>query len=248
MEMVWLALVGGAAAFAHCLGMCGVFALHLSGGQGGWAVLGRQFLWHAGKTTTYMFLGALAATAGLAIGSAWPRVQEVLAYCAGGAMILLGLALLGALPRVSLGRAPSGGGLLSGAMSRMLGNPSAASALALGVMTGFLPCPIVVAFLLAAAHSKSVAMGIAIMGAMGVGTVWSLLALGMTGRLLQVRLRRWAPVVGGVTVLLLGAATLLRGTEAFHHVLGCPAKAASVDEPGPSSAPSSAPSCCGKAH
>jgi sulfite exporter TauE/SafE len=33
MEYVWMALIGGASAFPHGLGMCGGFALHLAAGE-----------------------------------------------------------------------------------------------------------------------------------------------------------------------------------------------------------------------
>jgi hypothetical protein len=62
----------------------------------------------------------------------------------------------------------------------------------------------------------------ATMAAMGAGTVWSLLLLGMTGHAVKLRLRRWAPAIGGMVVVVLGLTTVLRGTEAFHQVLGCP--------------------------
>ena len=54
------AMAAGAAAFAHCLGMCGALALHLSAGAERWSALGRQLCWHAGRIVTYTFLGSLA--------------------------------------------------------------------------------------------------------------------------------------------------------------------------------------------
>jgi len=64
MNYIWIGLAGGALAFAHCLGMCGGFALHFSRGDKRRSVLGRQLLWHSGKTFSYVFLGALAAFGG----------------------------------------------------------------------------------------------------------------------------------------------------------------------------------------
>ena len=57
------------------------------------------------------------------------------------------------------------------------------------------------------------------MAALGVGTAWSLLALGMSGHMVAQRLRRWGTVAPGVILILLGLATGLRGTEAFHRIL-----------------------------
>lgn len=241
-----MAMVGGAAAFAHCLGMCGPFALHLARGQTRRAVLGNQLLWHLGRITTYVFLGALAGLAGQTAlrAGAWPWVQKTLAWGAGGVMVVMGLALMGVRPW-AWGRerknAPrqagdeAGGGILTGLFGQLLGRPGPAGAMTLGLATGLLPCPIVLAGLALAVQGGSAAMGMAVMAAMGAGTAWSLLALGLTGSALKLQARRWGALVAGVVVVLMGVVTVLRGTEAFHHLLGCPAAKA-------------APACCAGEH
>jgi sulfite exporter TauE/SafE len=85
-------------------------------------------------------------------------------------------------------------------------------------------------------QSGSVAVGMAVMAAMGAGTVWSLLVLGVTGHMVTLRLRRWGTAVAAAVLILLGVATALRGTEALHRVLGCP--------PAPVAAEPAAPPCC----
>ena len=249
MEIIWIAFAGGVLAFAHCLGMCGPFALHLSQG-GARGLLVRHLLWHLGKTTTYVFLGALAGLAGAAAAKAWQGLwlPRVLSAAAGGLMLVMGLQLLGVRlwPRRTRQAAEGSPGLLAGLVGSLFSQPGPAGALVLGVATGFLPCPIVVAFLALAAREGSLAIGMATMAAMGLGTVWSLLLLGLGGRMLSLGLRRWArPVAAGV-VILMGLATVLRGTDVFHHVLGCPqAQAAPTLPPGDNPAP--APhSCCAK--
>jgi sulfite exporter TauE/SafE len=241
---IWLGLVGGAAAFAHCLGMCGGFALHLAQGESGRRVLARQLLWHAGKTTTYVFLGALAGFFGgwLTASAGLPWMQNVVAYVAGGVMVFMGLALLGVIP-LSGRRKPAEGGLLSSLFGDFLGRPTPAGALALGIATGFLPCPIILGFLALAVQGGSVIVGMAMMAAVGLGTVWSLLVLGMTGHVVTLRLKRWGATVGGVVLVLLGLTTALRGTEVYHRLLGCPpAVAQPADVP-----PAGPPPCCGGA-
>jgi sulfite exporter TauE/SafE len=76
----------------------------------------------------------------------------------------------------------------------------------------------------------------ATMAAVGLGTAWSLVALGMTGHLVTARLKRWGSVVGGIVLILAGLATALRGTEAYHRLLGCP--------PAAGQASPAAPPCC----
>jgi hypothetical protein len=126
---------------------------------------------------------------------------------------------------------------------RFLLQPTAGGALTLGLATGFLPCPIIVGFLALSVQSGSVMNGMAMMAALGVGTVWSLLLLGMSGHMFRHRLAKWATVAPGVILILLGLATVLRGTEAFHRILGCQCP--------PSAAKTSSdrcPCCAGESH
>lgn len=248
----WIALAGGAAAFAHCLGMCGVFALHIGQEASPLENLKRQLLWHVGKTGTYTFMGAIAGVAGSFVhSSSWPAAQNVLAWITGIIMVLCGLSLLGMLPiRAAIdrlvgprsGAAGMSGQIFSQLFGQLFRQPSSMGALALGTATGFLPCPLVVGFLVMAAQTGSVAGGMLIMAAMGVGTIWSLLALGMTGQYVRLRLRRQAAVLGGVVVIALGTVTLLRATDAYHHLLGCPSSGESQQAQSPAK-----PCCHGQA-
>ena len=159
MNTIWIGLAGGALAFAHCLGMCGGFVLHLSRGAGRWTLLGRQLLWHSGKTFTYVFLGALAAFGGGALGrfSNPPWIQNILSYAAGGIIILMGLSFMGLLPfragrakppaeppatRGSAGRLalpPQEDTLIPSFFRQFVREPTLASSFVLGIATGFLP-------------------------------------------------------------------------------------------------------------
>ena len=228
MNYIWIGLAGGAAAFAHFLGMCGGFALHLSHAPNRWETLGRQLLWLGGKTFTYIFLGAVAGFFGrwLSGVAIIPRIQEGLTYAAGALLIFMGARMLNLLPwrrKASPSASADGAeGILPSVFRRFLLQPTAGGALTLGLATGFLPCPVVVGFLALSVQSGSVATGMATMAALGVGTAWSLLLLGMSGHVVTQRLRRWGTVAPGVILILLGLATGLRGTEAFHRILGCP--------------------------
>jgi len=208
LEIVWIAFVGGAASFAHCMGMCGGFALHLAAGQSKMAALARQLPWHFGRITTYVFLGALAGFFGNMISLArWPWVRDVPGYLAGAVMIVMGASLLGLIPRRRTG---DDEGLFASACRRFLVQPTPASALVLGLANGLLPCPITLAFLALAAQSGSVPMGMAVMAAMGVGTMWSLLLVGLSGHMLKTHLRRWGAVVIGIALIMLGSWTIMR--------------------------------------
>jgi len=212
MEYIWVALVGGAASFPHCLGMCGGFALHLAIGGTRLAGLGRQLLWHLGRIMTYVFLGALAGFLGNMVSLArWPVVKDIPGYLAGVIMVLMGLSFLGCLPaRRTDSQCPQDEGLFGSFFGQFFQKPSALSALSLGLATGFLPCPITIGILGLAAASASVPLGMGIMAAMGLGTVWALLILGVTGHVIAARWRRWGIVVVGVSLIAMGTWTILR--------------------------------------
>ena len=240
---IWIGLAGGALSFVHCLGMCGGLTLYLSRGGNSRTSLGRQLLWHTGRVFTYVFLGALAGFGGGLVHSlsAFSYTQNILSYATGVVIILIGLMLLGVptpflRPRPSVRRED---GLFASVVRRFIEPPSSTGALALGLATGFLPCPIVLAFLAYSANTGSVAAGMIVMAAMGLGTSWSLLLLGMTGHLIDRRLRQWGAIMAGAVLVLAGLTTILRGTEVFHHVLGCPAHVEHA-----SAAQESGCSCC----
>jgi uncharacterized protein len=225
MTYIWLGFAGGIVAFSHCLGMCGGFALHFSQGHNRRTMLGCQLLWHAGKTSTYIFLGATAGFFGSRIGlmDQFPRLQNLFTYAAGGIMFLMGVILIGLIPiKSKFGPREKNDGILTAVFRQLLGQPTLSSAFVLGLATGFLPCPIVLGFLILAMQAGSVINGMSIMGALGAGTIWALLLLGMTGHMIRLPLRRWSPAIGGAILILLGAVTVLRGTESFHRLFGCP--------------------------
>ncbi len=224
MNYIWLGFAGGMVAFSHCLGMCGGFALHLSQGQNRRTSLGCQLLWHAGKTSTYVFLGALAGFFGNRIGlmGHLPRLQNLFTYAAGGILFLMGIILIGLIPiKIKFTSLEKNDSIFAALFRQLLGQPTWTSAFVLGLATGFLPCPIVLGFLILAIQTKSVITGMAIMGALGAGTIWALLLLGLTGHMIRIPLRRWSPAIGGIVLMLLGTVTMLRGTQGFHYLLGC---------------------------
>ncbi|MCM0080891.1 sulfite exporter TauE/SafE family protein [Geomonas sp. Red32] len=250
MQMVshnlWIGFAGGLLAFAHCLGMCGGFVLHLSQEKDRNRMVAGQLLWQGGRILTYTLLGAVAGYAGSFLSSLFfdnPLFRNLLTYLAGGVIILMGLSLLGLLPIRGTGPFSSCAGLIASFSGKFFKGNSPGAALTLGMATGFLPCPIVVAFLAYALQTGSAMSGTVTMFALGVGTSIPLLTLGVVTRISKLHLRSWAPKAGGVILILLGVTTALRGTAAFHHLLGCPSGPAHQE-----AVSQEKPCCTGKMH
>jgi uncharacterized protein len=226
---LWIGFAGGLLAFAHCLGMCGGFVLHLSQEKNKKRMVTGQLLWQAGKLSSYMFLGAMAGYAGRFLELLFfnhGQFQNLLSYASGGIILFMGLSLLGLLP--VRGKVPGSAGVtvLAGLIRKFFTASSPGAAFSLGMATGFLPCPIILAFLVYSLQSGSVLTGMATMGALSLGTMLPLLLLGGITRLTGLHLRSWGPKAGGIILILLGLTTALRGTAIYHHLLGCPPKPA----------------------
>ena len=220
---IGLLLAGLAGSVMHCAPMCGPFVLgqvadrmaripatHLCES----ARLGAGLLapYHLGRLLTYAGLGALAA--GLA-GAGAPRggMGRAAGVLLGiGALLFLLQAaarLAPALGRLGLTRAPAGWMRLLRAATRRTDRTSWSGSLLLGLALGFLPCGMLYAALAVAAASGNAAQGALAMVAFALGTMPSLMVIGLAGRaagqLWQRGIARLAPL------LMLANAALLAG-------------------------------------
>ena len=221
-------LVGSA---VHCGPMCG--PLVLAQVSRNWARLNvaeicprqrvRQGLllpYHAGRLTTYAGLGALAAASGGLVGrvpglGAIPAILLLF-----GAILLLGQALsrmTGPAGRLaSLLHLPSGwGGGLAAAATR-IDRDSLFGAWLFGILLGFLPCGLLYAALAAAASLSGPLDGGLAMIAFGLGTVPSLMTLGVLG---QIAGRNWSQAMAKAAPLLLLLNAALLGAMAWQRLL-----------------------------
>jgi sulfite exporter TauE/SafE len=233
-----LFLAGFAGSF-HCIGMCGGFACALGPDpRGAGATSVRHVLYNTGRLTTYCFLGALAGGLGHAISTslglqsdqATPFLrasldagQRALAVVAGLLMIIMALSFFGlrGWHRVTGG---FGGSTLVNSLRSLLRTPGHAAPLALGVLNGFLPCPLVYAMVAQAASTVDVLAGCLTMAVFGLGTFPAMLAMGGLGRLLAPRWRQRGVRLAGGFILALGLITLSRGVipmaggHGLHHL------------------------------
>lgn len=221
-------LVLFAAGFAgsfHCIGMCGGFACALGRdrhGLGGTVL--RHLLYNGGRLTTYCFLGALAGALGAVVcssGGGPPAVplfggyvdpaQRILAIVAGILMISMALQFFGFLQRLRRATIGLGGSALVVSLRQLLAAPWKAAPLAFGVLNGFLPCPLVYAFVAQATSTAGALPGFLTMAAFGLGTFPAMLMMGGIGRSLAPMWRQRSVWLAGSFILVLGLVTLGRG-------------------------------------
>jgi sulfite exporter TauE/SafE len=206
---------------AHCVGMCGGFALALAHDERERRRLhARQTLYHLGKTTTYALLGGLAGGGGAALASTISGAQNALSIVLGLFLIGVGLGVLGVLRRFEGFRRVGRWRAFTARMAAFLRKRTLKSAYGLGLVNGLLPCGLVYAVLAKAAATGSVSGGALTMAVFGAATVPALYGLALTGFLMRPVRRARLNLVGGILVIVLGVVTLARGTPLLHAVMG----------------------------
>lgn len=213
LEAVLPGAILGLASSAHCAGMCGVFATQASGcgtGCGPGARAKGLGLFVLGKTCTYAFLGAVAGTAGVALGGLGTGVRATVTVLAAVALILVGIHrihpfLTGIRFQPTLPPAAQ-------ALGRIVRNAHATGGnFAFGLAVGFIPCGVVYLAALQGVALGDAGLAVLWMIAFGIGTapvlgVVGWLAGGLFERLSPTTLRR----TGGALLLLTGLVALYR--------------------------------------
>lgn len=213
-----LVFVGGLLGSAHCIGMCGGFALTLGSAAPTWrANLARQLLFGFGRIFTYAALGAAAGYGGLRLAHLAPlaNVQSWLALTAGLLLLWQGLATLGLLPKRRTTFASKRVCVRPGLLPSLLRTRGGTAALASGVMTGLLPCGLVYAFLALAVSSGTMLGGMAVMTVFGAGTVPLLTLFGLGTSLVVLSFRQRMLRAAAWCVVLTGALSVVRGAGVF---------------------------------
>jgi len=200
----------------------------------------RHVLYNLGRLITYGFIGALAGLLGAAVighggghgvGGAsgtgllqshlhgvgyflagpLGAAQRALSVAAGLLMLVMALQLFGFAPHFPRTWSAVGGNTLVPALRALLSSRNHAASIALGVLNGFLPCPLVYGFAALAAAAGAPEPAMLIMLALGLGTLPAMLLMGAIGRLLAPSWRRRGVHVAGFLVLAFGLTTIVRG-------------------------------------
>ena len=222
--MIELPLVAAAGILgsAHCLGMCGPFALMIaSSGEGGRCAARRQAVFTVGRLTVYAFLGTLAGLSGAWLAHYQNHLLHASAFLA---LLAGGLLVSQAAASLSLIRMPrptkAAGALCLAARSyrSLLTSHSMTPVLLAGVLTGFLPCGLLYGMVALAATTHSAVQGGLVMLTFGLGTVPALWSFGWASGRLSVAWRGRVWRFAAVAILVTGIITIGRGVIAVAQV------------------------------
>lgn len=178
-----LGMLGGA---AHCVGMCAPFVLLVSrrfGAAAGGSEAVAQLWYSAGRTATYVVLGALAGAAGGLVQQAGALVglQRTTAVLAGALLVVsAGGSLIAATPFAAPGRVV--GRVTTRLMTRVPGHP-----LLLGGVLGLLPCGLLYSAVVAATTTGGAFAGGLALAAFAVGTMPALAGVALANRVVVTR-------------------------------------------------------------
>lgn len=210
-----LLFVSGLLGSAHCIGMCGPFALLIGGVAPAWRHnLHRQLCYSAGRIFTYAVLGAAAAFCGLRIATAlagWTNAPAILAVIAGLLLLTQGLQAAGVLPTWGI----AGGTACPAAagFKALLMAPRPLDVFLAGLFTGLLPCGLLYGMLALAASTHDVGRGLGTMVIFGLGTVPALAATGLGGSLLGLQARRHMHTIAAWCLVFTGLVSIARGVS-----------------------------------
>lgn len=219
----------------HCVGMCGPLALvATTTDRAQIPPLVSLLSYHGCRLIGYALLGLIAGSVGAAVQvtGSWLGLQQAAARIAGGSMALLGILMV---CRLATGNSPHF--LLPSPLQQRFGKwhhfarqqSPAVKASAIGLLTIFLPCGWLYAFLITAAATANPWSGAAVMATFWLGTVPSLTAMLFSLHLLTHKLRLLLPWVSAVLLTMVGFYTMSHRALANYEGLKMPATTMEVD-------------------
>lgn len=224
---LYLALILGFVSSLHCVQMCGpvvlTYSVSANTKTGRRSFLGLHLAYNAGRTLTYMLLGAAAGLAGGAMG--WvgrlAGIEDTASIVAGSVMVLTALLMLGFGFGIERWRGLALPARLLRPAGKLISDPSALAKFGLGTLMGFLPCGLVYAALMRAIGAANAVGGALTMLAFGVGTSAALIAVGVGSSAVTRKVARWGTAISAVTVLVMGLLLIARGVTTSAG-LACP--------------------------
>jgi uncharacterized protein len=186
-------LVASLAGSGHCVSMCGGLVVATAKGPATWVS------YHLGRLLGYLSLGALAGLIGSEVLGASPETKWLSLATA----LILGLGFVLAGIRIWQGRVPHFSVVPKSLLMRAY-RGTRGNALATGLLTAFLPCGWLHAFVLGSVATRSPALGAGFLFMFWLGTLPALAATPwLVKRIFQPMSSR-APRVAGIVLILAG--------------------------------------------
>jgi uncharacterized protein len=204
----------------HCAGMCGPIVLLMLGrggpsqaGSGSPYVAGRLLCYHLGRLTTYVILGIIAGMLGMTLNKTGAMLgwQRFAAYLAGITMVASAAVLLLRQLGVRLQHLPVPQPWVKGIYAGFKWAqrwPALLRAWWIGLLTTWIPCGWLYAFVIMAASTGNALTGSMVMLAFWLGTVPLLSMLGIGFVHLSPLWRQATPWIAIAACLFLGWSTL----------------------------------------
>lgn len=218
LDLLLIASIGFLGSFGHCAGMCSPLAFSFSLSQqdrtnSSWL---SSFLFHLllnlGRIISYALVGAALGSISSLLFTG--TIRQLMAIVMGLMLIWLGLLRINPdfLPTLPILH-PLQGKLhdrLSQSMNRLASHPSWWTPAILGIFWGLIPCGFLYVAQIKAAESHSIWWGMAIMLAFGLGTMPTMIVVGLSASRLSRDRRSQLTRLGGWITLAIGVLTLWR--------------------------------------
>lgn len=205
---------GGLLGSAHCVGMCGGFAAIVGVSQRSLpGAIMRQLNYGLGRVFTYTFLGSAGGYVGLQLGrfeSTLIVVQRAFSVGAGLLMVIIGIMAFGAM-RFRWRWLTSASQSAAPVFRHFLHGQGRGGVFLAGVVNGFLPCGLVLAFVAMAVASGSPVRGMLIMLFFGLGTIPAMTVVGCGSTLLSHGARLRVHRLAACFVIVAGVMSIVRG-------------------------------------
>ena len=198
-------LLGLLGSLGHCVGMCSAVVILFDRQP----VFQNKFAWvlaHAGRITTYSFLGLIFGAFGQALWSL-DKLQAALSILFAIVALYMASAFIGLTPSPELLFSPVT--QRWGRAIRAFKTASLPASYLLGLLWGLLPCGLVLTALVTAIASKSAVYGALNMLVFGVATVPSLFAVKwLASKSIS---RAWSRGLASIVMMLFGFQFAMRG-------------------------------------
>jgi len=201
---------------AHCIGMCGCFvtaySMNLKGNK--FQKLISHLLYSFGRITTYTILGGLMGFLGsnLFFLSKMAGVQNYISVTLGILMIYLGVSLLGLVPEIKIISLSEQLFVnnISKFYSKLIKKTGIFFTFPIGLLLGFLPCCLLYTMELKAMQTGNIIDGVLTMLFFGLGTIPSLLFLGITVNYFTSKKREIMMKLASLIIIFMGLDSIYR--------------------------------------